>query len=127
MCDSDPLMHAYATLAQSDLDRLIARGHGDPAWSNTMMNFALRTAGCPAAERNALTKPTGGASPIFAPVGAEAPFAQLRHPGRAVLLKRRRQDAMIFLGGKSNLPSRRPGRLGGRPSIPVWCNLPLRL
>jgi len=31
MWDSDPVMHAYATLAQPDLDRLIARAHGDPA------------------------------------------------------------------------------------------------
>jgi hypothetical protein len=34
---------------------------------------------------------------------------------------------MIFLGVKGNLRSRRSGRLGGRPSIPVWCNLPVRL
>ena len=31
MWDVDPVMHAYVT--SPDLDRLIARGHGDPAWS----------------------------------------------------------------------------------------------
>jgi len=31
MWDSDPGMHAYATLAQPDRDRLIARAHGNPA------------------------------------------------------------------------------------------------
>ena len=30
---------------------------------------------------------------------------------------------MIFLGVKGNLHSRCSGRLSGRPSIPVWCNL----
>jgi hypothetical protein len=34
---------------------------------------------------------------------------------------------MKFLGVRGNLHSRRSGRPGGRPSIPVWCNLPMRL
>ena len=54
-----------ARLRQSpDLDRLIARAHGDPAIIDDM-NAALRTAGCPSAERNLLTQPTGAASPVL--------------------------------------------------------------
>ena len=62
------------------------------------MNDASRTAGCPAAERNALTEPTGGASPIFTSVEVKSPLAQLRHQGRAVPLKRRRTVRDDFLG-----------------------------
>ena len=62
------------------------------------MNDASRTAGCPAAERNALTEPTGGASPIFTSVEVKSPLAQLRQQGRAVPLKRRRKVRDDFLG-----------------------------
>lgn len=62
------------------------------------MNICLRTAGCPAAERNLLTEPTGGVSPISTPVGADSSLAQLRHRGRAVPLKRRRKVRDDFLG-----------------------------
>src|SRR6516164_10611489 len=69
------------------------------------MNAALRTAGCPAAERNVLTKPTGGASPVSTPVGAESPLAQPRQIGRAVPLNRRRKVRDDFLGRDSLAPS----------------------
>src|ERR1700756_3063969 len=62
------------------------------------MKKCLRTAGCPVVERNLLTQPTGRASPVSTPVGADSPLAQLRQPGRAVLLKRRRQERDDFLG-----------------------------
>jgi len=54
MWDSDPVMHAYA--AGPDLDRLIARAHGDPAppEESPPMILCLRTAGCPSAERKVL-------------------------------------------------------------------------
>src|SRR5438445_12285083 len=75
-----------------------------------------RTAGCPSAERKLLTTPTGGASPGFAPVGVEAPFAQPRHPGRAAPLKRRRKvrDDILGRGGKS---PQSPTRKGRRPTL----------
>ena len=68
------------------------------------MKNCLTTAGCPAAERNVLTKPTGGAAPGFASVEVESPLAQLRHPGRAVPLKRRRKVRDDFLGRVLCLP-----------------------
>src|SRR6266446_1078856 len=92
------------------------------------MAVALRTAGCPSAERKALTTPTGGALPVAAPVaaplGVDWPATQLRHQGRADALRRRRKERDDFLGheGQLGLP---PGRAGGRPSIAVWCNLRL--
>jgi hypothetical protein len=95
MWDFDPVMHAYVT--SPDLDRLIARRHGTRPGPHDM-NDASRTAGCPAAERKTRTEPTGGASPGFAPWGVEAPLAQLRHPGRAVPLRRRRTVRDDFLG-----------------------------
>ena len=73
------------------------------------MNGASRTAGCPAAERNVLTKPTGGASPVSTPVGAESPLAQPRQIGRAVPLKRRRKVRDNFLG-REGRPSQSPVR-----------------
>jgi len=73
------------------------------------MNAALRTAGCPAAERNVLTKPTGGASPVSTPVGAESPLAQPRQIGRAVPLNRRRKVRDNFLG-REGRPSQSPVR-----------------
>jgi len=95
-----------------------------------MMCACLRTAGCPAAERNLRTRPIAGASPAFAAEAAEAPFAQPRCPregDRAVFLKRRRLVRDDFLGVKGNLHSHCPGRASGRPSIDVWCNLLARL
>ena len=73
------------------------------------MNSALRTAGCPAAERNVLTKPTGGASPVSTSVGAESPLAQPRQIGRAVPLNRRRKVRDNFLG-REGRPSQSPVR-----------------
>ncbi len=106
-------MHAYAT--GPDLVAWIARPHGDPALIYEM-NFALRTAGCPAAERKVLTQPTGGASPVLTPVGADSPRAQLCQPGRAVVLKRRRKvrDEILGRDGKP-LPS--PSRKGRRQTL----------
>ena len=69
------------------------------------MNGASRTAGCPAAERNVLTKPTGGASPVSTSVGVDSPLAQPRQHGRAVPLKRRRKVRDDFLGRDSLAPS----------------------
>ena len=69
------------------------------------MNSASRTAGCPAAERNVLTKPTGGASPISTPRGVDSPLAQPRQAGRAVPLSRRRKVRDDFLGRDSLAPS----------------------
>jgi hypothetical protein len=63
-----------------------------------MLDFASRTAGCPAAERNLLTEPTGEVSPASTPRGAESPIAQPRHPGRAVPLRRQRKVRDDFLG-----------------------------
>ena len=80
------------------------------------MNSASRTAGCPAAERNVLTKPTGGASPVSTPVGAESPLAQPRQQGRAVPLNRRRKVRDDFLGRDSLAPSPLWGEGGVRGS-----------
>ena len=52
----------------------------------------------------------------------ESSFAQLRHQGRAEVLRRRARYAMKFLGVQGNLHSLRPGRAGDRPSVDVWCN-----
>src|SRR5262249_51402507 len=60
--------------------------------------ICLRTAGCPSAERNVLTAPTGGALPVLAPVGVDSPLAHFRQPGRAVPLKRQRTVHDDFLG-----------------------------
>ena len=73
------------------------------------MILCLRTAGCPSAERNALTEPTGGALPVSAPAGVDSPFAQLRHPGRAVPLRRRRKERDEILG-REGKPSQSPTR-----------------
>jgi hypothetical protein len=83
-----------------------------------MMHARLRTAGCPAAERNILTGPIAGVLSIAAPLGAESPIAQPRCPregDRAVLLKRRRLVRDDFLGVGRKLYSHHPGRAGGRP------------
>jgi hypothetical protein len=80
------------------------------------MLICLRTAGCPSAERNVLTQPTGGASPGFAPTGVESPLAQLRHKGRAVSLKRRRKVRDDFLG-REGKPSQSPSRKGRRQTL----------
>src|SRR6516162_4844192 len=80
------------------------------------MNAALRTAGCPAAERNVLTKPTGGASPVSTPVGAESPLAQPRQIGRAVPLNRRRKVRDNFLG-REGRPSQSPVRKARRQTL----------
>jgi hypothetical protein len=116
MWDSDPEMHAYAT--GPDLDALIARPHGDPARPDMTMCFCacLRSAGCPSAERKILTQPTGGAPPAFAPVGAESPFAQPRHKGRADDLKRRRKARDEFLG-REGKPLQSPSRKGRRQTL----------
>src|SRR6516162_4610106 len=97
-----------------------------------MMRACLRTAGCPAAERNLLTGPTAGATPDFAPLGVESPSssAQLRCPrkgGRAVPLTRRRLARDDFLGVRGNPYSHCSERTNGRPSIDVWCDLPVGL
>src|ERR1700674_4669602 len=80
------------------------------------MIHCLRTAGCPAAERKVLTEPTGGVSPGFAPQGVESPFAQLRHPGRADTLKRRRKGRDEILGRDGN-PLQSPPRKGRRQTL----------
>ena len=86
-----------------------------------------RTAGCPSAERKLLTTPTGGAAPGFALQGAETPLAQLRPPGRADLLKRRRKVRDEILGRVLILPLRQgegwgegtqsPSRKGRRQTL----------
>ena len=110
-------MHAYAT--GPDLDALIARLHGDPAFNLTMA-VALRTAGCPSAERKALTTPTGGALPVTAPVatplGVDSSATQLRHQGRADALRRRRKERDDFLGREGQL-SQSPSRKGWRQTL----------
>ena len=78
------------------------------------MILCLRTAGCPSAERNVLTEPTGGASPVLAPGGVDSLLAQLRQPGRAVPLKRRRKARDQILGREVTLHSLLPARDGGR-------------
>src|SRR6516165_12049004 len=80
------------------------------------MNPCLRTAGCPAAERNTLTEPTGGASPVSTPVGAESSIAQPCHPGRAVSLTRRRKVRDDFLG-REGRPSQSPLRKARRQTL----------
>ena len=80
------------------------------------MKSASRTAGCPAAERNVLTKPTGGASPVSTPVGAESPLAQPRQIGRAVPLNRRRKVRDDFLG-REGRPSQSPVRKARRQTL----------
>ena len=90
-----------------------------------MTLFCLRSAGCPAAERKVLTGPTGGASPVSTPVGVESPLAQLRRPGRAVVLKRRRKVRDDFLG-REGKPLQSPSRKGRRQTLysslvqPAW-------
>ena len=118
-------MHAYAT--GPDLDRLIARARGDPARAedDPPMTHGLRTAGCPSAERNLLTWPTGEASPVSAPLGVDSPLAQLRHSGRADDLKRRRKVRDDFLGRKGR-PSQSLIRKARRQTLnsclvqPAW-------
>jgi len=80
------------------------------------MDFALRTAGCPTAERNLLTEPTGGAAPVSVPLGAGSPHAQLRQPSRAVLWKRRRQVRDEILGRDRRL-SQSSSRKGRRRTL----------
>jgi hypothetical protein len=80
------------------------------------MIFCLRTAGCPSAERKVLTEPTGGVSPRFAPLGVESPFAQLRHPGRAVPLRRRRKVRDEILG-REGRPPQSPLRKARRQTL----------
>ena len=80
------------------------------------MLICLRTAGCPSAERNVLTQPTGGASPGFAPLGEESPVAQPCHRGRADALKRRRKARDQFLG-RERKPSQSPSRKGRRQTL----------
>ena len=80
------------------------------------MILCLRTAGCPSAERNVLTEPTGGASPVLTSVGVDSPLAQLRHPGRAVPLKRRRKVRDEILGSEGK-PSQSLIRKAQRQAI----------
>jgi hypothetical protein len=80
------------------------------------MILCLRTAGCPSAERKVLTEPTGGASPVSAPVGVDSPFAQLRHRGRAVPLRRRRKVRDEILG-REGKPSQSPLRKARRQTL----------
>jgi len=81
-----------------------------------MTMTCLRTAGCPSAERKVLTGPTGGASPVLAPVGVDSPRAPLRHPGRAVVLRRRRKVRDDFLG-REGKPSQSPIRKARRQTL----------
>ena len=89
------------------------------------MILCLRTAGCPSAERNVLTEPTGGASPVLTPVGVDSPLAQFRHPGRAVPLRRRRKVRDQILG-REGKPSQSPFRKARRQTLdtclvqPAW-------
>ena len=95
-----------------------------------MMNACLRSAGCPAAERNILTGPIAGATSNVTPFGVKSPIAQPRCPrdgDRAVLLRRRRLVRDDFLGVKFTLHSHCSGRVSGRPSVDVWCNPPAGL
>jgi len=89
------------------------------------MTGALRTAGCPAAERNVRTKPTGGASPVLAPVGVDSPLAQLRQQGRAVPLKRRRKVRDEVLG-RDGAPSQSSSRKGRRQTLNTCLVQPAR-
>jgi hypothetical protein len=90
-----------------------------------MMDSARRTAGCPAAERNRLTEPTGGASPVLAPTGVKSPFVRLRHKGRAVLLRRRRQVRDDFLG-REGRPSQSLIRKAQRQTLYTCLVQPVR-
>src|SRR5438132_618810 len=81
-----------------------------------MMHIASRTAGCPSAERKALTAPTGGAAPNFIPVGVKSPLAQPRQQGRADDWKRRRKVRDRFLG-REGKPSESPSRKGRRQTL----------
>ena len=74
------------------------------------------TAGCPSAERKALTEPTGGASPVLAPAGVDSLLAQLRHQGRAVPLRRRRKVRDEILG-REGKPSQSPLRKARRQTL----------
>jgi hypothetical protein len=86
-----------------------------------MMSACLRTAGCPAAERDTRTEPTAGAK--VAPEGVTSPRPRCpREGGRAVHLRRRRLERDDFLGVKGDLHSRCSARSNGRPSVDVWCN-----
>ena len=103
-------MYVYAT--GPDLHALIARPHGDPALSHPdTEEVCLPTAGCPSAERNLLTQPTGAASPVLTPVGVDSSFAQLHQPGRADTLKRRHTVRDEILGREVH-PSQSPSRKG---------------
>ena len=93
-------------------------------WTNAM-KVALRTAGCPAAERNVRTKPTGGASPVLAPVGVDSPRAQPRQQGRAVPLKRRRKVRDEVLG-RDGAPSQSSSRKGRRQTLNTCLVQPAR-
>jgi hypothetical protein len=110
MWDTDPRMYAYAT--GPDLDALIAQPHGDPApIHHQLYEACLPTAGCPSAERNLRTQPTGAASPVLTPVGVDSSFAQPHQPGRADTLKRRRKVRDEILGRERQL-SQSPSRKG---------------
>jgi hypothetical protein len=81
-----------------------------------MIMHCLRTAGCPSAERNLLTGPTGGATPVLTPLGVDSPLVQLRHSGRADALKRRRKVRDDFLG-REGKPSQSPIRKARRQTL----------
>jgi hypothetical protein len=86
-----------------------------------MMTACLRTAGCPAAERDTRTEPTAEAK--LAPERVTSPRLRCpREGGRAVHLRRRRPERNDFLGVRGNLHSRCSARSNGRPPITVWCN-----
>src|SRR5262249_20262978 len=89
------------------------------------MMICLRTAGCPSAERNVLTEPTGGASPKFSPAGVESSLVQLCQPGRAVPLERRRRVRDDFLGRRAN-PSPSPSWKGRRQTLNSFLVQPAR-
>ena len=80
------------------------------------MMTCWRTAGCPSVERNVLTVPTGGASSVLVPAGADSPVAQPRHRGRADDLKRRRKVRDEILG-RAGKPSQSPSRQGRRQTL----------
>src|SRR5262249_55473505 len=80
------------------------------------MKAALRTAGCPAAERNVLTKPTGGGSPVSTSVGVDSPLAPPPQQSRAVPLNRPRKVRDDFLG-REGRPSQSPFRKARRQTL----------
>ena len=94
------------------------------------MMICLTTAGCPSAERKALTEPTGGASPVLACVGADSPLAQLRHQGRAVPLRRRRKVRDEILGREGRPDQGKPSqsliRKAQRPTLNTCLVQPAR-